>query len=52
MDKRIEHPIMCNAVLLLCISHNRPVPCNELKTVAALMEGPVVETLAHITYFL
>ena len=25
-----------------CMSHNRPMPYNELSTVAVLLEGPVV----------
>ena len=30
------------AVLLRYMNHNRPVPCNELNTVANLLEGSVV----------
>ena len=42
------------AVLLRCVNHNQPVPCNELNTVNTLLEGPVVETRADITclYFM
>ena len=36
----IVKPILCIniAVLLRYMSHNRPVPCNELYTVVALLE--------------
>ena len=53
MDTTTEqHILRINiAVLLRCMSHNRPVPCNKLNTVVALREGPVVETHAHITFF-
>ena len=50
--KTTEQPILCIKIaVLLCISHNRPVSCNDLNIVAALLEGPVVETRTQITCF-
>ena len=53
MNTTIEQPILCIniTVLLRCMSHYRPVPCNELNTVAVLLEGSLVEIRAHITLF-
>ena len=53
MNKTTDQAILCIniTVLLRCMSYNRPVPCNELNTVAALLERPVVETRAHKTFF-
>ena len=38
------------AVLIHCVSHNRPVHF-KLNILAALVEGSVVVTSAHITWF-
>ena len=53
MNTRNEQTIPCIniTVLLRCMSHYQLVPCNELNTVAALLEGPVVEIRVHITFF-
>ena len=47
-----EQPILCIniAVLLRCMTQNRPVPCNELNSVVALLEGLVVETRGQVTF--